>query len=138
MSREIHYELLLPINLDKKNYPIDGNIYNNDILDNENNLNKYTNDKKSSSALNPDNNKDNKYNTNKSINNEKKSILKLQNKINIEDKYKEELISFVTNENSIYPKFEGCKNGDKRFEDIFNFLISEKKYNENKVKKNMA
>ena len=55
----------------------------------------------------------------------------------IESKYEEALKNFLTNENLIYPKMEGCKNGETRLEDIFNFLKSEIDFNNNKLNKKL-
>ena len=55
----------------------------------------------------------------------------------IETNYEEALKNFVTNENSIYPKIEGCKNGDTRLEDIFNFLKFEIYFNNHKLNKKL-
>ena len=66
-------------------------------------------------------NKDN--NKNKNLEENLNDKLKLVNKT-LWDKYKKELTSFIVNKESIYPKMNGCKNGNSRLEDIFKYLKS--------------
>jgi len=61
------------------------------------------------------------------------------NKNNLNTLYKKELLNFIVNKDSNYPKIKGCKNGSTRLEDILKFLQSSFEFDERKVKKkNMA
>ena len=39
------------------------------------------------------------------------------------DKYKKELTSFIVNKESIYPKMNGCKNGNSRLE-VYSIILN--------------
>ena len=56
-----------------------------------------------------------------------------ETKDNLNIKYKDKLTSFVNEQKSIYPKIN-VKNGETRLEEIYNFLISEQKYNKDEIK----
>jgi len=63
-------------------------------------------------------NKDKKYLSNNKDNNDL---------ISENNKYKEYLSNFFKNNCSVYPKINGTENGEKRLEDIFNYLVSKNK-----------
>ena len=119
----------MPNGLSNKEYPIKYKIQKNSL----------------NSKINTKNNNYNGLQRNSDINiKEKTTILNnyttdsnttiLQNDNNLNDIYKEELINFVKNLNSIYPPIRGSKYGETVLENIYNYLISTNKYNSNERK----
>jgi hypothetical protein len=115
-----HYELLLPKNVDKEEYPAE--LY---LLDNEFNLNSIIDNKANNLLPFNDNDKD-------IFNNKEKENVDINN--SLRDKYKKELTSFIKNDKSIYRSIKSTKYGDTRLEDILNFQIPSKNYNGKKEK----
>ena len=50
----------------------------------------------------------------------------------IEIKFKEYLTNYISNDYSIYPILKRMKSGETQFQDIFNFLVSDKEQYKNK------
>ena len=122
-----------------KNINLTKNKYNN--LDNETNnnfivKNAYSNKENNKKIENEKNNSNNgKFNNKKLVYNKNETKLDLDEEI--ESNYEEDLKNFLINENSIYPKIEGCKNGETRLEGIFDFLKSEIDFNNNILNKKL-
>ena len=53
-------------------------------------------------------------------------------------KIKEFLKNYIKNNSSIYPIIKGCKYGEKKLEDLYNYLVSEKNNSNNPFAKKMA
>ena len=139
-----HYELLLPKTINYENLPIE---YKNHInlmknLNNRDNNNSKLLKENKTSIVNNDikyknsfvnynskskikhlnyEEKDNNSDTELNIS-ESKDIS--DNKINLNEMYKNELKNYIINKDSIYPKLKGCKNGSTRLEDILKYLQS--------------
>lgn len=120
-----HYELLMPHNLSE--YPIEKKITELNKFQSTNNKEKHNNYKKKGNNILENNCNKHEYKYNETIinkinNREKDKNIKEDNILT--EKYKKELTSFVKNNDSIYPIINGCKNGNTRLQDIYNYLKS--------------
>ncbi len=111
-----HYILLIPnnINIDFKNY-----------------VNKKF---KKINLFKKNNKNDTSENENKSdINEDVKTDQNIIEDENISHNYKDYLMNYITNDESIYPELKGTKNGKKKLQDILNYLLSGKNNQKTKI-----
>ena len=67
-----------------------------------------------------------------------KNKLKKWKNPKLDNIYKKEYTIFIKNPESIYPPLKGCKNGNKRLENNYNYLLSSVNYEKKFLSKKMA